>query len=63
MSDSVLPAMPGSASPALYCAVGASVALEGGTLASSSIISTIVLMLTRTEGGNHAPVVAASPVP
>lgn len=51
MSDSVLPAMPGSASPALYCAVGASVALEGGTLASSSIISTIVLMLTRTEGG------------
>jgi len=51
VSDSVLPAMPGSASPALYCAVGASVALEGGTLASSSIISTIVLMLTRTEGG------------
>ena len=51
MSDSVLPAMPGSASPALYCAVGASVALEGGTLASSSIISTIVLMPTRTEGG------------
>ena len=51
MSDSVLPAMPGSASPALYCAVGASVALEGGTLASSSIISTIVLMSTRTEGG------------
>ena len=51
LSDSVLPAMPGSASPALYCAVGASVALEGGTLASSSIISTIVLMLTRTEGG------------
>ena len=48
VSDSVLPAMPGSASPALYCAVGASVALEGGTLASSS---TIVLMLTRTEGG------------
>lgn len=43
--------MPGSASPALYCAVGASVALEGGTLASSSIISTIVLMSTRTEGG------------
>ena len=63
VSDSVLPAMPGSASPALYCAVGASVALEGGTLASSSIISTIVLMPTRTEGGNHAPVVAASPVP
>lgn len=30
---------------------GASVALEGGTLASSSIISTIVLMPTRTEGG------------
>lgn len=51
VSDSVLPAMPGSASPALYCAVGASVALEGGTLASSSIISTIVLMPTRTEGG------------
>ena len=51
VSDSVLPAMPGSASPALYCAVGASVALEGGTLASSSIISTIVLMSTRTEGG------------
>lgn len=51
VSDSVLPAMPGSASPALYCAVGASVALEGSTLASSSIISTIVLMLTRTEGG------------
>lgn len=51
VSDSVLPAMPDSASPALYCAVGTSVALEGGTLASSSIISTIVLMLTRTEGG------------
>lgn len=45
------PSPSSSVSPALYCAVGASVALEGGTLASSSIISTIVLMLTRTEGG------------